>query len=250
MAGNLNAESSAAYASNVVVALPSSPALASVLLNAPLAATHMASNMAASPTPHLPPALQPVDACLQVLNLDFCTLANLPPSLGKLTALTTLDVEGNVYLGDSYRQPAPADEEEEEAAAQAEAFPEELCGLQGLQYLNLNSCGLTSVPLVRELISVVTVSLSALLLLPFYIPGLQKNIRNHKAGLLNTHEHQQAEACPTSHQRHRRQAAAVEVEVLCFRAGCHTDGNAISFGLHGLSASCAFMRQILCHGRH
>lgn len=85
---------------------------------------------------------------LQVLNLDFCTLANLPPSLGKLTALTTLDVEGNVYLGDSYRQPAPADEEEEEAAAQAEAFPEELCGLQGLQYLNLNSCGLTSVPLV------------------------------------------------------------------------------------------------------
>ena len=87
-----------------------------------------------------------------MLNLDFCTLAHLPPSLGQLTALTTLDVEGNVYLGDSYRQPAPADGEEEEASAvQAEAFPEELCGLQGLQYLNLNSCGLTSVPPVRGL---------------------------------------------------------------------------------------------------
>lgn len=183
----MNAESSAAYASNVVVALPSSPALASVLLNAPLAATHMASNMAASPTPHLPPALQPVDACLQVLNLDFCTLANLPPSLGKLTALTTLDVEGNVYLGDSYRQPVPADEEEEEAAAQAEAFPEELCGLQGLQYLNLNSCGLTSVPLVRSwacfcLLMLMSVQQSSfvvadVLLEPWNIEGQQQQCR-------------------------------------------------------------------------
>ena len=122
-----------------------------MLLSTSLAATRMTSNMAAPPISHLHPALQPVDARLQVLNLDFCTLANLPPSLGKLTALTTLDVEGNVYLGDSYRQPAAADEEETESVVQAEAFPEELCGLQALQYLNLNSCGLTSVPLVRRL---------------------------------------------------------------------------------------------------
>ena len=35
----------------------------------------------------------------QVLNLDFCSLSELPVSLGQLTALTTLDVEGNPYLG-------------------------------------------------------------------------------------------------------------------------------------------------------
>ena len=131
-----------------------------MLLSTSLAATCMTSNMAA-PISHLRPALHPVEACLQVLNLDFCTLANLPPSLGKLTALTTLDVEGNVYLGDSYRQPAAADEEETESVVQAEAFPEELCGLQALQYLNLNSCGLTSVPLVRRLTSLWAVCLPA-----------------------------------------------------------------------------------------
>ena len=35
-----------------------------------------------------------------MLNLDFCTLSALPPVLGALTGLTTLDVEGNLYLGD------------------------------------------------------------------------------------------------------------------------------------------------------
>ena len=123
-----------------------------------------------------------------MLNLDFCTLAHLPPSLGKLTALTTLDVEGNVYLGDSYRQPAPADEEEEESAVQAEAFPEELCGLQGLQYLNLNSCGLTSVPLVRRLTSSVGSQLAcSAATAATFLPV--KNLEGYIAALLNTHEH-------------------------------------------------------------
>jgi len=82
----------------------------------------------------------------QVLNLDFCTLSALPPVLGQLTALTTLDVEGNLYLGDSFRgatsamgthvTPFPA------------PFPLDLEGLQGLRYLNLNSCGLTAIPAV------------------------------------------------------------------------------------------------------
>lgn len=77
---------------------------------------------------------------VQVLNLDFCTLSELPPSLGQLTALTTLDVEGNPYLGENFRPengPIPP------------AFPCELSGLQSLKYINLNSCGLTAIPEVR-----------------------------------------------------------------------------------------------------
>ena len=77
----------------------------------------------------------------QVLNLDFCTLSKLPASLGQLTELTSLDVEGNLFLGDTYRA---------EPSSEAEpSFAEELAGLQSLRYLNLNSCGLTSVPPVR-----------------------------------------------------------------------------------------------------
>ena len=79
---------------------------------------------------------------LQVLNLDFCTLSELPPSLGPLTALTTLDVEGNPYLGETFRpdnSPVPP------------AFPCQLSGLQSLKYINLNSCGLTTVPEVTQL---------------------------------------------------------------------------------------------------
>lgn len=74
---------------------------------------------------------------LQVLNLDFCTLSELPPSLGQLTALTTLDVEGNPYLGDTFRP---------DNLMMPPAFPLELSGLRALKYINLNSCGLTSVP--------------------------------------------------------------------------------------------------------
>lgn len=74
---------------------------------------------------------------MQVLNLDFCTLSELPPSLGQLTALTTLDVEGNPYLGDTFRP---------DHLAMPSAFPTQLSGLQALKYINLNSCGLTSVP--------------------------------------------------------------------------------------------------------
>lgn len=74
---------------------------------------------------------------LQVLNLDFCTLSELPASLGQLTALTTLDVEGNPYLGETFRP---------DSMAMPPAFPAELSGLQALKYINLNSCGLTSVP--------------------------------------------------------------------------------------------------------
>ena len=84
-------------------------------------------------------------AVYQVLNLDFCTLMALPPSLGKLTALTTLDVEGNLYLGDQFRGAAAM----LPAPRPAAAFPAGLSGLQSLRYFNLNSCGLTSVPLVR-----------------------------------------------------------------------------------------------------
>ena len=69
--------------------------------------------------------------------MDFCTLSELPPSLGELTALTTLDVEGNPYLGESYR---------DSMALVPPAFPSELSGLQALKYINLNSCGLTTVP--------------------------------------------------------------------------------------------------------
>ena len=78
---------------------------------------------------------------MQVLNLDFCTLSELPPSLGQLTALTTLDVEGNPYLGENFRHdnsPIPP------------AFPCQLSGLQSLKYINLNSCGLTTVPEVSQ----------------------------------------------------------------------------------------------------
>lgn len=75
----------------------------------------------------------------QVLNLDFCTLTKLPASLGKLTALTTLDVEGNMYLGDSYREAAL------DISAQPQ-FPLQLAGLKALRYLNLNSCELSAVP--------------------------------------------------------------------------------------------------------
>ncbi|KAK9818369.1 hypothetical protein WJX72_011471 [[Myrmecia] bisecta] len=75
---------------------------------------------------------------LQVLNLDFCTLSALPPSLGKLTKLTTLDVEGNLYLGDHYRPNEPGEE----------SFPAELMHLKALKYLNINSCGLTKLPSV------------------------------------------------------------------------------------------------------
>ena len=77
---------------------------------------------------------------MQVLNLDFCTLTKLPPSLGQLTALTTLDVEGNLFLGDTFK--------EEGSLPLAPSFPPELSGLQLLRYLNLNSCGLMQVPSV------------------------------------------------------------------------------------------------------
>ena len=89
-------------------------------------------------------------ACgLQVLNLDFCTLSALPPVLGQLTSLTTLDVEGNLYLGDSFRgatTPAAAP-----LLPHPQPFPVDLAGLQGLRFLNLNSCGLTSIPTVSSL---------------------------------------------------------------------------------------------------
>ena len=82
--------------------------------------------------------MQPVH--MQVLNLDFCTLSELPASLGQLTALTTLDVEGNPYLGETFRP---------DNLMLPPAFPMELSGLQALKYINLNSCGLTSVPEVH-----------------------------------------------------------------------------------------------------
>ena len=77
---------------------------------------------------------------MQVLNLDFCTLTKLPPSLGQLTALTTLDVEGNLFLGDTFK--------EEGSQPVGPSFPPQLSRLQSLRYLNLNSCGLMQVPLV------------------------------------------------------------------------------------------------------
>jgi Leucine-rich repeat (LRR) protein len=89
-------------------------------------------------------------ACgLQVLNLDFCTLSALPPVLGQLTSLTTLDVEGNLYLGESFlgaTTPAAAP-----LLPHPQPFPVDLAGLQGLRFLNLNSCGLTSIPTVSSL---------------------------------------------------------------------------------------------------
>ena len=95
----------------------------------------------------LPDGLGALDA-LEVLNLDFCTLACLPPSLGRLTRLTTLDVEGNIYLGDTFRlgpggglgPPAPG------APPLPPAFPPALAGLAALRYVNLNSCGLRRAP--------------------------------------------------------------------------------------------------------
>lgn len=83
---------------------------------------------------------------VQVLNLDFCSLAKLPESLGMLTALTTLDVEGNGFLGDSL----PLDLAD---PWELPRFPAELAGLSALRYLNLNSCGLAEIPLVRPVIS-------------------------------------------------------------------------------------------------
>lgn len=94
-----------------------------------------------------------MDLCfsLQVLNLDFCTLSALPPVLGELTALTSLDVEGNLYLGDSFRgvtTPTAAGGPLTTAVPPV-PFPLDLAGLQSLRYLNLNSCGLTAIPSVR-----------------------------------------------------------------------------------------------------
>ncbi|KAK9866273.1 hypothetical protein WJX84_010719 [Apatococcus fuscideae] len=77
---------------------------------------------------------------LQVLNLDFCTLENLPASLGNLTALTTLDVEGNLFLGDAFRQ-LPST-----PPGMPPISPLNLSGLSSLRYLNLNACGLTQIP--------------------------------------------------------------------------------------------------------
>ncbi|KAL3136894.1 hypothetical protein ABBQ32_006503 [Trebouxia sp. C0010 RCD-2024] len=91
----------------------------------------------------LPQGISRLDK-LEVLNLDFCTLSELPPSLGQLTALTTLDVEGNPYLGDTFRP---------DHLAMPSAFPTQLSGLQALKYINLNSCGLTSVPEVLSTLS-------------------------------------------------------------------------------------------------
>jgi Leucine-rich repeat (LRR) protein len=82
------------------------------------------------------------DAFVQVLNLDFCTLSALPASLGELTALTTLDVEGNLYLGQSLEEIQPKN---------TPSFPPQLAGLTALRYFNLNSCGLTHVPQVGPL---------------------------------------------------------------------------------------------------
>ena len=66
--------------------------------------------------------------------------------LGQLTSLTTLDVEGNLYLGDSFRGATTT------TAAPAlpgpPPLPLDLAGLQGLRFLNLNSCGLTALPMV------------------------------------------------------------------------------------------------------
>ena len=93
-----------------------------------------------------------------MLNLDFCTLSALPPVLGALTGLTTLDVEGNLYLGDAFRGvttptaggAGPGGPGGARALAGPPApFPLELEGLQSLRYLNLNSCGLTAIPSVR-----------------------------------------------------------------------------------------------------
>ncbi|BDA46295.1 probable leucine-rich repeat-containing protein 1 at C-terminar half [Coccomyxa sp. Obi] len=84
---------------------------------------------------------------LEVLNLDFCTLSALPAVLGELTALTTLDVEGNLYLGDSFRGATTPTGAATPAFA-APPFPLDLEGLQSLRYLNLNSCGLTAIPSV------------------------------------------------------------------------------------------------------
>lgn len=85
--------------------------------------------------------------CVQVLDLDFCTLSALPPVLGQLTCLTTLDVEGNLYLGDAFRgatTPAAGP-----LLPSPKPFPADLASLQNLRFLNLNSCGLNSVPMVR-----------------------------------------------------------------------------------------------------
>ena len=79
-----------------------------------------------------------------MINLDFCTLGALPASLSALTALTTLDVEGNLYLGSHFRAGQPPG-----VLPPPPAFPAELGALQALRYLNLNSCGLTELPPVR-----------------------------------------------------------------------------------------------------
>ncbi len=86
---------------------------------------------------------------MQVLDLDFCTLSALPPVLGQLTCLTTLDVEGNLYLGDAFRgatTPAASS-----LLPSLQPFPIDLASLQNLRFLNLNSCGLNSIPTVRRL---------------------------------------------------------------------------------------------------
>lgn len=85
---------------------------------------------------------------VQVLNLDFCTLSSLPMVLGQLTALTTLDVEGNLYLGDSFRSAATTPTSAGPITLAPQPFPLDLAGLQQLRYLNLNSCGLTTIPTV------------------------------------------------------------------------------------------------------
>jgi hypothetical protein len=105
-----------------------------------------------------------------VLNLDFCTLSSLPTVLGQLTALTTLDVEGNLYLGDSFRS-ATTPTSAAPMLPAPQPFPVDLAGLQQLRYLNLNSCGLTSIPSVRRYIRLLALGMPPVRDLPVCAVG-------------------------------------------------------------------------------
>ena len=117
--------------------------------------------------------------CVQVLDLDFCTLQALPPVLGQLTCLTTLDVEGNLYLGDAFRgatTPAAGP-----LLPSPQPFPVDLASLQNLRFLNLNSCGLNSIPTVRCLQATGVASTQ-----PSIVTHAMLLRRTHSCGLLGT----------------------------------------------------------------
>jgi hypothetical protein len=120
----------------------------------PAGVAHLAHLTHVTLSSHLGITALPADfgarlGALEQLGLDGCGLGGLPPSLGLLTGLTSLDLEANAGLGWGRRvgdsaaaSPPPA------STPQPDPFPAALAGLTALKHANLNALGLASLPAV------------------------------------------------------------------------------------------------------